>query len=162
MPRPKPINYDPPLDLSKLPAPSAVTKRDKLKLLDDLRTHAGGFLAAGINRVTFNAIERDVRIGQAQRNGAPAETRAPSKAEIRIEQSASIPEKALERKIDDDISLKIEDSYLALYHTDNGLLFYFTPDNADRLAHALTELADDLRQDANARAWSQDVLEQQR
>lgn len=159
MPRPKPINYDPPLDLSKLPAPSAVTKRDKLKLLDDLRNRAGGFLATGINRITFNAIEADIRAAsRTQRDGASATTGALSKADQRSEADSSIPEKALERKIADSVTVAIDPLGSINLYAHGETLICFTPDQAERAAHALTELAGDLRQDANARAWSQDLL----
>lgn len=159
MPRIK--EYNPPAELlARLPKSGIVSKGDKLAALDALLHRADIHWRAARVKI-FEAIRNDIRAAHrnpAHKDSAPAETRAPSRTEERIEQSASIPEKALERKIDDDISLKIENGYLALYHTDDGLLFFFTPDNADRLATALTELADDLRQDANARAWSQELL----
>lgn len=159
MPRIK--EYGPPADLlARLPKSSIVTKGDKLAAFDTLLHQADIRWRAARVRI-FDAIRNDIRAAHrnpAHKDSAPVRPEAPSRTEERTEQAPSIAQACLERKIDEDLSLKIADGYLALYHTDDGLLFYFTPDNADRLAHALTELADDLRQDANARAWSQELL----
>lgn len=162
MPRPKRPDFNAPADLlSRLPAKTIVTRGDKLRLLDDLENRAGGLIATGTNRATFRAIEQDVRAaGRAQRDSAPVVAEAPSKAEKRTEQGSSIPARALECKIGEDLILKIEGhSGLNLYAAENDeLLYCLTPDLADQLAQALTDMADDLRQDANARTWSRSLL----
>lgn len=161
MPRPKPINFNPPADLlDRLPARTIVTRGDKLKLLGEIENRAGGLIATGTNRTTFRAIEADVRAaGRAHKDSAPVVAEAPSKADQRSEAGPSIPEKALERKIGQFI-LRIYDGRIELsIHSDPELFtIALMPDEADQLAHALTELAGDLRQDVAARAWSKGLL----
>lgn len=158
MTRPKRPDFNPPADLlSRLPKASTPTRDDKLKLLDSIRNHTGNLLAAGVNRTIFNAIERDIR---AHKDSAPAVTRAPSRTEERGEAGSSIPVRALERKISEDITVAIGGSaeHSINLYTHGQFLICFTPEQAERAAHALAELAGDLRQDANARAWSQELL----
>lgn len=165
MPRIKEYNSPPDL-LDRLPKSGIVTKGDKLAAFDTLLHRADVHWRAARVRI-FEAIRNDIRAAHhapAHKDSAPVQSGAPSKAEDRTEQGSSIPPKALERKI------RIQDDVFRMFHNigaidvrKNGEHFLLlTPDEADQLAHALTELADDLRQDIAARAWSQDLLEQQR
>lgn len=160
MPRPKPINFNPPADLlEKLPKAS-VTRGEKLKALEEM-THRQPLEWRERHAKVLRAIDADIRAaGRTQRDSAPVVAEAPSKAEKRTEQGSSIPPKALERKISEDITVAIGGSAeqsINLY-THGQFLICFTPDQAERAAQALAELADDLRQDVIARAWSQDLL----
>lgn len=164
MPRIK--EYNTPADmLKRLPGKPIITVGDKLATLQTM-FHRCEIGWRDLHLSIINAIREDIRLSawrkreQTQRNSAPADTRAPSRTEERTEQAPSIPPKALERKIDQDLYLRIEGhNGLNLYAAeDDELLYCLSPDLADQLAHALTELAGDLRQDIAARAWSQDML----
>lgn len=135
---------------------AAVTTDDKLKLLDQIKNHVGSLLGAGTNHTIFNAIVETIR---AQKNSAPVVAEAPSNPGQSSEASASIAPAVLERKIGQFI-LRIYAGRIELsIHTDPELLtIALVPDEADQLAHTLAELADDVRQDAAARAWSQQLL----
>lgn len=162
MPRPKRPDFSTPADLlSRLPVPTIVTRGDKLALLRTLSERAGSIAATGVNRAILAGIERDIRApGRAQKGSAPVRPGAPSRPEQRSEAGSSIPPKALERKI------RIRDDVFHVFHNIGAIdirkndehFLLLTPDEADQLAHALAELADDLRQDANARAWSQELV----
>lgn len=165
MPRPKPINYNLPGDWSsRLLNKTIVTKGDKLALLRALQHRAGTSLLIGTDRVTFAAIIADIRASsRPQRDSAPADTRAPSNPKQNSEASASIPASVLERKIDTPhgallIRINVDTSRLIITH-ESICALSLTSSQADQLAEALTELADDLRQDVAARAWSQNLLE---
>jgi len=152
----KKIDYNAPADLLKrLPKASKPTRADMLKLLDSLPNYVGSLLAAGTNRAIFNAIVETIR---AQKDSAPANTRAPSNPEQNSEAGSSIPPKALERKIADSVTVAIDPLGSINLYAHGEMLICFTPEQAEQAAQALAELADDLRQDAIARAWSQDLL----
>lgn len=160
MPRIK--EYGPPADmLARLPAKTIVTKGDKLALLHALQHRAGTSLLVGTDRVTFAAIIADVRAGgRPQRDSAPVQAGALSNPDQSSEGSASIPASVLERKIDivhGVLQLRATSGQLVATH-DYPPALVLTPDQADQLAHALAELADDVRQDVAARAWSQELL----
>lgn len=161
MPRPKRPDFNAPADLlNRLPGKAIVTRGDKLKLLDEIENRAGGLIATGTNRATFRAIEQDVRTtGRAQKDSAPVAAEAPSKAVSRAEGGSSIPPKVLERKIGQgqDLYLRIEGHTLNLYAYDE-LTCCMAPNTARDLAAALSEMADDLEQDAHARTWSKNLL----
>lgn len=162
MARPKRPDFNAPADLlSRLPAKTIVTRGDKLKLLDEIENRAGGLIATGTNRATFRAIEQDIRAGgRAQKDSALVSAGAPSKAVSRAEGGSSIPARALERKI------TIQDDIFHLFHNIGAIdvrkngehLLLLTPDEARDLAAALSEMADDLEQDAHARTWSKSLL----
>ena len=165
MPRIK--EYGPPADLlARLPKSGIVTKGDKLAAFDALLHRADIHWRAARVRI-FDAIRNDIRAAHrnpAHKDSAPVRPEAPSNPEVRTEQGSSITEGVLERKISEDITVAIGGSAeqsINLY-THGQLLICFTPDQAERAAQALAELAGDLRQDAAARAWSQGLLEQQR
>jgi hypothetical protein len=159
MARPKPINYDPPLDLNKLPQ-ARPTKGDKIKALDEM-IHRASIAWRERHARILTAIRFDILAsGQARKNSAPAETRAPSRTEDRTEQGSSIAESVLGRKIElehgGSLSLKPETRVLALnVHVDNHDNPFFacalSPDNARQLAALLIETADDVDRDTAVR-----------
>lgn len=167
MPRPKRPDYNPPPDLlDRLPVPTIVTRGDKLALLRTLSERAGSVVQSGVNRAILAGIERDIRApGRAQKGSAPAGTGAPSRTVSRAEAESGtrsiVAQACLERKIGQDLYLRIEGhNGLNLYAAENDeLLYCLSPDLARDLATALNELADDLEQDARARAWSKGLLE---
>lgn len=166
----KRINYNLPDDaLSRLPAKTIVTRGDKLALLRTLSERAGSTVQAGTNRVTLAAIEADVRAAHkpAKKDSAPVRAEAPlepeSRTEQRCEDRASIAQTCLERKIElphGTLQIRIDPVACRLLITHESICaLTLTHDQADQFADALAKLADDLRQDANARAWSQSLLE---
>lgn len=162
---PKIKEYGPPADLlSRLPTRTIVTKGDKLAAFDALLHRADISWRAARVKI-FEAIRADIRAsGRPQRDSAPAQTGAPSKASSSTEVGSSIPASVLERKIDTpphgilQVRIDVDTSQLIITH-ESICALVLTPDQADQFAQALAELADDLRQDAAARAWSQQLLE---
>lgn len=168
MPRIK--DYGLPADLpARLPKSGIITKGDKLAAFDALLHRADIHWRAARVKI-FEAIRNDIRAAHwnpAHKDSAPAETRAPSKAEIRTEQAPSIASSVLERKIETPphgvLLIRIDMDTCRLIVTHESICaLSLTHNQADQIATALAELADDLRQDIAARTWSQGLLEQQR
>lgn len=164
MPRPKPINYNPPADLlTRLPGKPIITLGDKLAALNTM-FHRCEIGWRDLHLSIINAIREDIRLSawrkrETQRDSAPVRPEAPSRPEQRSEVGgSSIPDRELERKIADNVVAAIDPLGSINLYAHGETLICFTPDQAERAAAALTELAGDLRQDANARAWSQDLL----
>lgn len=169
MPRPKPINYNPLADLlDRLPAPTIVTRGDKLALLRAFSERAGSVVQAGVNRLILKAIEYDIRAAgrTAAKDNAPVEAEAPSKAESRAELGSevgsSIATDMLERKItteDTDLSVRPCTGLVELHLGDLGDSIGLTPDQARRLAAALEAAADDVDRDTAVREHNRALLE---
>jgi len=155
----KKTDYNPPANLlDRLPAPRTVTRGDKLKTLEEM-IHRQPIEWRERHAKTLKAIDADIRAsGRAQKGDAPARTGAPSNPNSSGEAGSSIPPKALERKIADSVTVAIDPLGSINLYAHGEMLICFTPDQAERAAHALTELAGDLRRDANARTWSKELV----
>ncbi len=154
MPRIK--EYNPPAELSRLPAKTTITRGDKLALLMALRHRAETSLMVGTDRLTFAAIIADVRASgrPAHKDSAPVRPEAPSNpVERKIETASGIVHLNLNLKRDDEGT-----NIVTLTAHVPDLSAPFTEDEARQIRDALAELVDDVRRDAIARAWSQDLL----
>lgn len=178
MPRTK--EYNPPADmLAQLPKSGTITKGDKLAAFDALLHRADISWRAARVRI-FEAIRNDIYIAEstnaairardrAQKGGASGRTEAPPRPRQRSEAGSSIPDRVLERKIEtadgtihislnirrDDPALNIITLTIRVPDASEP----YTPEEASTIRDALTELVDDVRQDAIARAWSKSLLE---